>query len=114
MDSLSLVSNNLSPVLDELSPEENRDLTMDSNNSGDTGDKSAHIIEDKDSICENESNSNIYNAWGNCPKPLDSRIIHNYPFYYCKDHPKFENINLEVIESHLILAKDHKKENVYN
>jgi hypothetical protein len=44
--------------------------------------------------------------------PPDPRIVHNHPFYYCIDHPKFHDIHLEVIESHLIIAKDHKKCNV--
>lgn len=83
-------------------------LSTKSLNSGDTGDKSGYVIEEKD-----KENNNIEyspsNTCINCPKPTDSRIVHNHPFYYCIEHPKFQNINLEVIESHLILAKDHKK-----
>ena len=45
-------------------------------------------------------------------KHLDLRIGHNYPFYHYKEHPEYPNIHLEVIESHLILSKDHKKGNV--
>ncbi|MGN6346421.1 MAG: hypothetical protein ACTHKC_10400 [Candidatus Nitrosocosmicus sp.] len=53
--------------------------------------------------------SSLSNQCINCPKLSDPRIGHKHPFYYCKEHPKFQNINLEVIERHLILTKDHKK-----
>jgi hypothetical protein len=66
-------------------------------------------MEDKDKEFNNHNNS-INSQCVKCPIPSDTRIAHSHPFYYCKDHPKFENIHLEVIESHLILANDHKIE----
>jgi hypothetical protein len=99
----------LSPVSNELSPEEEEALSTNSLNSGDagyTGDKLGYIMEDIDE--ESDNSININNKCINCPKPSDSRIEYNHPFYYCKDHSNFQNIHLEVIESHLILAKDHK------
>ena len=92
--------------------EENKDLSTDLLNSGDnlseTGDKSGYISEDKNKVSINYSDNHISNKCINCSIPSDTRIIHNHPFYYCKEHPKFQNIHLEVIESNLILAKDHK------
>jgi len=82
----------LSPVSSKLSPEDSIESSTKSNNSGDTGhtgDKSAYIKDmDEDN---NRSDSNISKKC-NCPKPLDSRIVHNHPFYYCIEHPKFQNI----------------------
>ncbi|HEY6534808.1 MAG TPA: hypothetical protein VIY08_03220 [Candidatus Nitrosocosmicus sp.] len=75
-------------------------------NSFETRDKSEQIMENTDE--SNNHISSLSNQCINCPKPTDTRIMHNHPFYYCIEHPKFENIHLEVIESHLILAKDHK------
>jgi hypothetical protein len=77
---------------------------------GVTGDNSEYIIEDNDKDDIGYDNSNI-NKNCNCQDPPDPRIGLNHPFYYCIDHPKFQNVNLEVIENHLILAKDHKIEN---
>jgi len=66
-------------------------------------------MEDEEDVFENSANSNTNNSCVNClKKSSDSRIMHNHPFFHCKEHPKFENIHLEVIESHLILAKDDK------
>lgn len=65
-------------------------------------------MEDEEDVSENSANSNTNNSCVNCLKSSDSRIMHNHPFYHCKEHPKFENIYLEVIESQLILAKDDK------
>jgi hypothetical protein len=60
---------------------------------------------------ESSNNSSINNTYVNCPIPSESRIGHNHPFYHCKEHPEYHNIHLKVIENHLILSKDHKKEN---
>jgi hypothetical protein len=95
----------LSPVSKSPSPEVKDIINTNSLNSGDTGDKSDYIIGDKDKVCD--KGSIINNTCINCPKISDSRIRQNHPFYYCKGHPKFQNIHLEVIKSHLILAKDH-------
>jgi hypothetical protein len=103
----------LSPVLNKLSPEEKEDLSTKSNNSGytgHTGDKSGYVMEDKDKEDNNHSDNTISKNC-NCQAPVDSRIGPNHPFYYCTEHSKFENIHLEVIENHLILAMDHKKDN---
>ena len=94
----------------DLSPEnggKNMHKNYVSGDIGYTGDKSAYIMEDDDK----ESNNRCYGTISkncNCQVSKDPRIGHNHPLHYCKEHPKFENIHLEVIESHLILAKDHK------
>ncbi len=100
----------LSPVLNELSPEENPDLstkTIVSGDNGDTGDKLNYIMEGQDDICNKGINS-INNNCINYPKPSDLRIEHYHPFYYCKEHPKFQNVHFEVIERPLILSKAHQ------
>ena len=66
-------------------------------------------MEGKDDDSNNSRSSSINNTYINCPTPSDPRIGHSHPFYYCKVYPKFHNIHLEVIESHLILAKDRKR-----
>jgi len=93
------------------SQEDIQDLSTKSNNSGDTGytgDKLSYIIEEKTDFLNNTSDS-ASNICINCSMPTDSRIGYNHPFYYCKGHPKVQNIHLEVIESHHILAKNHYK-----
>ena len=102
MDGLSPVSNGLSPVIKE-------DLNTKSKDIGDTGDKLGYIMKDKEYVSDNKGNININNSCINYPKASDSRIEHNHLFYYLTEHPKFQNIYLEVIESHLILAKDHQR-----
>ncbi|MGN6346797.1 MAG: hypothetical protein ACTHME_03755 [Candidatus Nitrosocosmicus sp.] len=110
---LSPYFDSLSPVLNKLSPEENQDLSTNSINSGDTGYtgyKMEYSLDNEDHFSDFDGESdNINSQCINCPKSSDPRIKHNHPFYYCIEHPRFLNINLEVIESHLILAKDHKK-----
>ena len=44
--------------------------------------------------------------------PSDPRIIHNHPFYYCKEYPKVENIYLESIQHHLECPADHLQESI--
>jgi len=56
---------------------------------------------------DNRSDSNIGKK-GNCLMSSDQRISHNHPFYYCKEHPDFKNVNLETIEHHLLYNTDHK------
>lgn len=69
-------------------------------------------MEGKEDVSDNgRSSSNRNNTCINCLIPSDPRIKHNHPFYYCKEHPQVQNIHLEVIESHLILANYHKIEN---
>ena len=65
------------------------------------------IMEDKE---EGSDNSSKVNNKCNCPVPSDSRIQYNHLFYYYIEHPKFQNIYIEVIEGHLILATDHKND----
>ena len=108
-NTLSPDSDSLSPEKELLSPEDIEDLSTKPNNSGDNrdnGDKSRYTMEDADREVNNYADR-FKGQCIKCPKPSDPRIKHNHPFYYCVEHPKFENINLEVIESHLILAKDH-------
>ena len=48
-------------------------------------------MEGKDDVFDSSDNSsNTSNTCINCPKPSDSRIGHNHPFYYFKEHPKFQ------------------------
>jgi hypothetical protein len=65
-------------------------------------------MKNKDKVSEINLGA-INNSCINCPKSSNTKIDHNHPFYYCKEHPKFLNINLEVIENHLMFANDHKK-----
>src|SRR6476659_5616131 len=112
-DGLTSYLNSLSPDSDKLSPEENKNLSTKSSNSGDighTGDKLGYPMEDKDDVSDNKSNSNINNTCINCPIPSDPRIKHDHPFYYCIEHPKFINTHLETMEHHLKFSKDHKIE----
>jgi hypothetical protein len=41
---------------------------------------------------------------------LNSKIEQKGSIYYCKEHPKFENIYLEV-ENHLRYSNEHAQEN---
>jgi hypothetical protein len=112
-ESLSLSFDSLSPVSNKLSSEDRQNLSIKTNNSGATGyagKKSNYIVEDKDYVSDNDhSSSDTNNVCINCLIPLDQRIRHRHPIYFCKQHLKVENINLEVIESYLIVAKGHEK-----
>jgi hypothetical protein len=93
-----------------FSPEENRDLNTKPSDSGGTrytGDKLGYLLEGKEDVFDNRSNSNINNAFITCPKPSDPRIEHNHPFYFCKEHSKFQNSYLESITHHLLYSIDH-------
>jgi len=88
-------------------------LSTSSNNSGETGytgDKSDYIVEDNDKESNNRSDSTISKNC-NCHISADPRIGHNHPFYFCKDHPKVQNIHSETIEYHLLYQVDHRGEN---
>ena len=78
---------------------------------GYTGDSSSYIMEGKEDVSENRGNNNTDNTCINCPKPSDSRIKHDHPFYYCIEHLDFKNIHMETIEHHLEFSRDHQKEN---
>ena len=111
LDIMSPENENLSPVLNELSPEENEDLSTKSDNSGDTGhtgDKSVYVMED--TVKEDDDRSDGISKKCNCQDPAGHRIGHNHPFYYCIEHPKVQNIHLESIIHHLLYSTDHKKE----
>jgi hypothetical protein len=106
---------NYDHVSDNLSPNQNQDLSTKSNNSGDTGytgDKLGYIMDDKKYVSGNRSNNNSNNVCIKYLKPSDLMIIHKHPFYYCIEHPDFKNINLDTIEHHLLYHTDHKKENM--
>ncbi len=53
------------------------------------------------------SSSNSNGTCIDCKISSDSRIRHNHPFYYCIEHPEFQNIYLETIEHHLLYHTDH-------
>jgi hypothetical protein len=60
----------------------------------------------ENTVREDNSASDIdINKKCNCSNTLDPRIRINPLIYYCIEHPNFHNINLEVIESHLLLSK---------
>ncbi len=42
---------------------------------------------------------------------MNELIGYKAPFYYCKEHPKFENIHLVEVETHLLHSKEHAQEN---
>ena len=44
-------------------------------------------------------------------KDLEQHPLIGYrePFYYCKEHPEFKNINSEEILLHMIIHKDHQR-----
>jgi len=103
LDSLSPVSSVVSPeIIQELSTNFN-----DSGDSGDSGDKSTYVIEGDDKEDDSDLNKNC-----NYQEPVDLRIGFNYPFYFCKEHPKVQNIYLESISHHLECSTDHKKESI--
>ena len=110
-ENLSPYFDSLSPVLIKLSPEENRNLSTKTNNSGDTGhtgDKLNHIMEGKNDVGNNSNSSIITDQCINCPITSGHRIGHSHPFYYCKEHPKFQNINYEEIKRHIQYSKVHQ------
>src|SRR3954451_19822789 len=82
-------------------------LSTKPNTSKDTGEKFDYIRKGKDVAFYSSNNNHINKTFINCPKPTDSRIIHNHLFYHCKKHSKFINIHLETIEHHLKFYKDH-------
>jgi hypothetical protein len=88
-ENLSPYLDSLSPVSNELTPVENQDLSTKSNNSGDTGhtgDKSDYSMEDDDEEDNNHRDSTISKRC-NCQDPVDHRIGHTHPFYFCIEHP---------------------------
>jgi hypothetical protein len=115
-ENLSPYFDGLSPVSSKLSPEENDDLSTKYNVSGDTGytgDKLDHIVEDKDNFPVNEYRS-INNACIDCPKSSDPRIGHIHPFYYCTEHPNVKSIYRETIEQHILYSTLHKTHDILN
>ena len=99
-ESLSPYLEDLSPVSDQLSPTETDGLSTKSDeagDSGDIGDKSnmaPEEVTDKDHSKETPSSN------------MDELIGYKAPFYYCKEHPKFENIYKEGVIDHI----NHHKE----
>lgn len=39
---------------------------------------------------------------------LEPMIEYTKPFYYCKQHPKVQNINHEEIKNHIQYSKEHR------
>lgn len=93
----------LSPVSDWLSQDGIKDLSTKSDETGDnghTGDKlniSTEEGKDIDHTKETPSSN------------MDELIGYKVPFYYCKEHPKFENIHKEEVIDHL-----HHHKEIYN
>jgi hypothetical protein len=109
-DSLSPEKDKLSPEKDKLSPEDKEYLSTKldkSGDNGDNGDKSGYAMVDADREGNNCSDNHTYKNC-NCQYSTDSRIVHNHPFYFCIEHPRFENINYEVIQHHMQYSKVHQ------
>ena len=66
---------------------------------GYTGDKLDVMIEEEDKTNDDTRE--------NSDSKTDSLIGFREPFYYCKEHPKVENIYRETIEQHILYSKDH-------
>jgi hypothetical protein len=56
----------------------------------------------EDTNKEDDNRSDGISKKCNYQDPADHRIGHNHPFYYCKEHPKVQNINLESIIHHIL------------
>jgi hypothetical protein len=84
-------------------------LSANSLKSGYTGVKSDYVLEDNDKEPNTSTDSNTDKTC-NCQGLVDHQIKHNHPFYYCKEHPKFQNISLKSISHHLELSTDHRQE----
>ena len=66
----------------------------------DTGDKLDVMIEKEDKTNDNtRENSGL---------KTDGLIGYRAPFYYCKEHPKVENIYRETIEQNILYSAVHK------
>ena len=70
-----------------------------------TGDKSDYVLEDNYKESDTSTDSNTNNACIHCPIRSDPRIGHNHQFYFCKERPKVQNINLETIELLIVLYR---------
>jgi hypothetical protein len=55
-----------------------------------------------------EANDKEDNTRENLDSKTDSLIGYRAPFYYCKEHPKVENIYKETIEQHILYSIVHK------
>jgi hypothetical protein len=100
----------LTPYLEEMSPEkdmmspDNQDGTstesVKSGDNGDIGDISNILVEE----CDDKINGIL---GGTTNQNVDHLIIYKEPFYYCKYHPKVQNIHRDEIEHHIQYSKDH-------
>lgn len=102
----------LSPYLDGISPESNEMTPIKNHNSsiksdkagdiGDTGDRSEEVVLQCTSSNNLDGNQKIDELLSSQPN-----IGYKNPFYYCKQHPKVQNIHFDEIKRHLELSKDH-------
>jgi hypothetical protein len=79
----------MSPENNGLSPEQNSDLSTKLNTSGDNGD-TGDIFKKLEEEGDDKINSIL---GGTANQNVDHMIIYKEPFYYCKHHPKVQNIH---------------------
>jgi hypothetical protein len=79
----------MSPENNDVSQDNNKNLSTESIKSGDTGDNG--VISPMPMATEEDN----------------ERIGFREPLYYCKQHPRVQNIHLEEIEHHMQYSKEH-------
>ena len=55
-------------------------------------------MEGKDEKSDNSRSSRINNTYINCPTSSYPIMGDMHPFYYCKEHLKFQNIHLSYLK----------------
>jgi hypothetical protein len=90
----------MSPGNNGLSPEQESDLSTELNTSGDTGD----IFRKPEEGGDDKTNRFLGR---NTNQNMDHLIAYREPFYYCKHHPKVQNIHREEIKHHIQYSKEH-------
>ncbi len=100
-DSLSPYLEEMSPENCGLSPEENSNLSINPDTSGDNG-----YTGDISDILKVEEDKPVVVKETEC-SDFDQTIGFREPLYYCKQHPNVQNIHLEEIEHHIQYSKDH-------
>jgi len=100
---MNLENESLSPYLEGLSLVEMEDLITKFAETGDSG-----HIGDKLNIPaeEKEKEKDRYSSRETPSSNIDGLIGYRAPFYYCKEHLKFENIHKEEVIDHI----QHHKE----
>jgi hypothetical protein len=98
MDCHRMSSVNQSNIQENISELPGTVTTVTNFKDGDANIQSSSVV---------EHGSDIKN-YKNLSNPM---IVKKDSLYYCKEHPKFQNINIEEIENHLRYSKEHLQEN---